>query len=89
MFFYNRERREEAVLPSILILLFISPSETKNQWARDDPAFVAILLVFLSVAAVSYAVAFRASSFAIVKIMFWAAFVEFLIGGTLIATIGW
>jgi hypothetical protein len=35
-------------------------TETKNQWARDDPAFVAMLIYFLAVSSLSYAVAFQA-----------------------------
>ena len=34
--------------------------QTKNHWARDDPAFVALQLVFLLVASVAYSVSFRA-----------------------------
>lgn len=33
--------------------------QTKNHWARDDPAFVAIQGLFLLIAAVAYSVAFR------------------------------
>jgi len=32
-------------------------SETKNQWARDDPAFVVIFSLFLIVATSAYCVA--------------------------------
>jgi hypothetical protein len=33
--------------------------QTKNHWARDDPAFVALQAIFLLVAGVAYSVAFR------------------------------
>ena len=33
--------------------------QTKNHWARDDPAFGALQILFLGVAAVAYSVAFR------------------------------
>lgn len=33
--------------------------QTKNHWARDDPAFVALQGLFLLIAAVAYSVAFR------------------------------
>jgi hypothetical protein len=50
----------------------MTSSETKNQWARDDPAFVAILLVFLTVASLAYGVAFHYDSFTnILHIIFW------------------
>ncbi|KAL6079091.1 Unc-50 [Balamuthia mandrillaris] len=64
--------------------------QTKNQWARDDPAFVGILILFQAVAALSFAVAFRAPSLTVIlKIMFWTTIVEFLGLGVLIATINW
>jgi len=63
--------------------------QTKNQWARDDPAFVAILIVFLSVASLAYSVAFKAGGFSIIKIMFWTVFIDFISIGLLVATLGW
>lgn len=38
-------------------ILFIFPSETKNQWARDDPAFVVICSLLLAVSTVAYCAA--------------------------------
>jgi hypothetical protein len=32
--------------------------EIKNQWARDDPAFVVIVLCFMSISAISFSIAF-------------------------------
>ncbi|GKD00343.1 UNC-50 family protein, partial [Tanacetum coccineum] len=31
--------------------------QTKNQWARDDPAFIVICILLLAVSAVAYSVA--------------------------------
>ena len=33
--------------------------QTKNHWARDDPAFVVILSLFFTATAMSYGIAFR------------------------------
>ncbi|PRP79149.1 UNC-50 family protein [Planoprotostelium fungivorum] len=64
--------------------------QTKNQWARDDPAFVAILLFFMSVASMAFAVAFKVGGFIqIVKLMFWAVFFDFVTIGVITASIGW
>ena len=38
-------------------------SETKNQWARDDPAFMVVLTIFVAVAAFAYAIAFQHVNF--------------------------
>lgn len=35
--------------------------QTKNHWARDDPAFVALQFVFLVLSSIAYSVAFRVS----------------------------
>jgi UNC-50 family len=35
--------------------------QTKNHWARDDPAFVALQAVFLLIAGIAYSVSFRIS----------------------------
>lgn len=36
---------------------FFLVSETKNQWARDDPAFVVIFSLFLVIATAAYCAA--------------------------------
>merc|ERR1712137_1032431 len=64
--------------------------QTKNQWARDDPAFVAILLIFMGVASLSYAIAFATETvIGIIRIMIWAICVDFLLFGCVVATCTW
>lgn len=64
--------------------------QTKNQWARDDPAFVAILLFFMAVSSLSFAVAFHSDGIvAILKIMVSTILFDFVFVGVVIATIGW
>jgi len=64
--------------------------ETKNRWSRDDPAFIAILVIFMAVAAGAYSVAFKAwNPLILLRFMFWVAFIEFLGIGLAIATVGW
>lgn len=63
----------EATYDQMLLLLSFDPSrayisffyrkQTKNQWARDDPAFVVVLISLLSIGSVAYATAFRRPSF--------------------------
>ena len=72
------------------MFLIVKKTETKNQWARDDPAFVAILIVFMGVASFSYAVAFKSESFLhMVRIIFSTILVDFIAVGCVVATIGW
>jgi hypothetical protein len=35
--------------------------EIKNQWARDDPAFVVLLIYFIFAASLAYSIAFGVS----------------------------
>lgn len=62
--------------------------QTKNHWARDDPAFMALQFLFLCVASLAYAVAFRsrvpvAISFILCSILF-----NWLGLGILLASLG-
>ena len=83
-----------------MLYLCISPSkvyrqtsyhkQTKNQWARDDPAFVVILVYFLIVSVLAYAVAFHVPSVgALFKLILAVVLRDFLSTGVLIATIFW
>ncbi|GLE06363.1 hypothetical protein PINS_up015610 [Pythium insidiosum] len=64
--------------------------QTKNRWARDDPAFAVIQLLFLLVATVAWAVAFRVHSVSsYLSLLFHAVVVEWLGFGLVIATLCW
>jgi hypothetical protein len=64
--------------------------ETKNQWARDDPAFVAIMIIFLAIGSLSYAVAFQESNILnLLRIMFSTVLIDFVVVGCSIATLCW
>eukprot|EP01039_Chlorochromonas_danica_P010100 gene10101-11180_t len=49
--------------PQKVYTSFYYRKQTKNQWARDDPAFVLIQALFVGICALAYAVAFRHPSF--------------------------
>ncbi|KAJ1408055.1 UNC-50 [Ochromonadaceae sp. CCMP2298] len=63
----------EAAFDQVLTLLSPEPGEiytsfyyrkqTKNQWARDDPAFIVIQAMFVAISSLAFAVAFRHPSF--------------------------
>mmetsp|Transcript_1843 Transcript_1843/g.2924 ORF Transcript_1843/g.2924 Transcript_1843/m.2924 type:complete len:257 (+) Transcript_1843:81-851(+) len=63
----------ESAFDQVFCLLSIDPQkvytsfyyrkQTKNQWARDDPAFVVVEMIFVGVASLAYAVAFQNASF--------------------------
>ncbi|CAE8590010.1 unnamed protein product [Polarella glacialis] len=63
--------------------------QTKNQWARDDPAFIVVLVFFLSVAAVSYGIALQVSGSSHLWNIALFVGVHFLLSGAIIATVSW
>jgi len=78
------------VRPSIVYRKTSWHKQISNQWARDDPGFVAIQIFFLAVSSLAFAVAFRAENLLnLLKIMFSTILIDFLTVGILIATIGW
>jgi hypothetical protein len=64
--------------------------QTKNQWARDDPAFVVVLACMVAVASLAYAIAFQVSSvWTYVRIVISAILFDFLLIGVVVASASW
>mmetsp|Transcript_1950 Transcript_1950/g.3880 ORF Transcript_1950/g.3880 Transcript_1950/m.3880 type:complete len:244 (-) Transcript_1950:16-747(-) len=63
--------------------------QTKQQWARDDPAFIVVLVFFLTVAAVSYYIALASYGASLLRLLFLYIGVHFVLGGVIVATISW
>lgn len=63
--------------------------QTKNQWARDDPAFVVIFCLFLIVATSAYCVAYGESFARAVLTVLAVVVFHFLLAGSLLATCCW
>mmetsp|Transcript_3937 Transcript_3937/g.5363 ORF Transcript_3937/g.5363 Transcript_3937/m.5363 type:complete len:290 (-) Transcript_3937:423-1292(-) len=64
--------------------------QTKNHWARDDPAFVALQIAFLVLSSLSYCIAFGKDHLisSAISFAFHGVFVNFLGAGLVVATIG-
>lgn len=62
--------------------------QTKNHWARDDPAFVALQGIFLIIACIAYAVAFKATIPGAISFLLYSVLWNWLGSGILLATIG-
>jgi UNC-50 family len=60
--------------------------QTKNHWARDDPAFCALQALFLLVAAIAYSVAFRCTITGAISFILYAVIWNWLGMGLLLAT---
>ncbi|CAF1562960.1 unnamed protein product, partial [Didymodactylos carnosus] len=79
-----------------MLNLFIAPQkkmnsisflETKNQWARDDPAFLVLLQIFLVVSSIIIGLVLGIGYFGIVKLVLWVVLVDCVLVGLLISTI--
>ncbi|CAI0445707.1 unnamed protein product [Linum tenue] len=63
--------------------------QTKNQWARDDPAFVVICSLLLAVATLAYCAAYDHSASHAVFVVISVLLFHFLTAGVLLATSCW
>ncbi|KAF6161997.1 hypothetical protein GIB67_021918 [Kingdonia uniflora] len=63
--------------------------KTKNQWARDDPAFVVICSLLLIVATSAYCAAYDHSVAHTVFTVISVLFIHFLVTGVILATCCW
>eukprot|EP00538_Stauroneis_constricta_P002907 CAMPEP_0119547036 /NCGR_PEP_ID=MMETSP1352-20130426/1256_1 /TAXON_ID=265584 /ORGANISM="Stauroneis constricta, Strain CCMP1120" /LENGTH=275 /DNA_ID=CAMNT_0007591843 /DNA_START=277 /DNA_END=1104 /DNA_ORIENTATION=- len=61
---------------------------TKNHWARDDPAFVALQGVFLVIASIAYSVSFRAPVLECIEFLMYSLLINWLGAGFVIASVG-
>ena len=62
--------------------------QTKNHWARDDPAFVALQGIFLVIACIAYSVAFKATVMGTISFLLYSVLWNWLGAGMILATIG-
>ncbi|XP_017634447.1 uncharacterized protein LOC108476688 isoform X1 [Gossypium arboreum] len=63
--------------------------QTKNQWARDDPAFVVICSLLLAVATIAYCAAYDHSAAHAVFVVISVLLFHFLLTGVFLATCCW
>ena len=75
--------------PSKVYKLTQHRKQTKNQWARDDPAFVLVLLGLLAVAAIAFGVAYEYPSPASYAWLVVQAWLNFAVLGGLLSTACW
>lgn len=63
--------------------------QTKNQWARDDPAFVVLLVTFLTISAIVWSFTYSYGFYDTIKTILSMVLIHFLLVGALISTITW
>jgi len=76
--------------PSVVYRMVKYHKQTKNQWARDDPAFVVVQVFFMAVSSLAFSLAFQVPGlYNILRIMMGSILVDFLGFGVVMATAGW
>ncbi|KAF5356536.1 hypothetical protein D9758_008273 [Tetrapyrgos nigripes] len=63
--------------------------ETKNTWARDDPAILVLLAACLCVSAIVWSVVYSYSFFEAIQLAFFMVARDYLLTGIIIATVLW
>uniref|UniRef100_G3PPP5 Unc-50 inner nuclear membrane RNA binding protein n=1 Tax=Gasterosteus aculeatus aculeatus TaxID=481459 RepID=G3PPP5_GASAC len=82
-----------------MLYLFTSPQrvyrnfhyrkQTKDQWARDDPAFLVLLGIWLCVSTVGFGLVLDMGVLETLKLLLWVVFVDCIGVGLLISTLMW
>ncbi len=62
-------------------------NEARNQWARDDPAFLCLLFFFMVISSLSYGVAFQLESFEEFTVLIFFEFLKLFLFGSFMATV--
>uniref|UniRef100_A0A2K6CKN3 Unc-50 inner nuclear membrane RNA binding protein n=1 Tax=Macaca nemestrina TaxID=9545 RepID=A0A2K6CKN3_MACNE len=80
-----------------MLYLFTSPQrvyrnfhyrkQTKDQWARDDPAFLVLLSIWLCVSTIGFGFVLDMGFFETIKLLLWVVFIDCVGVGLLIATL--
>ncbi|KAI7907917.1 UNC-50 [Cokeromyces recurvatus] len=63
--------------------------QTKNQWSRDDPAFIVLLALFLTLSGIIWGFTYNYSVLDIMKTSFFMVFIDLLLVGFTISTVTW
>ncbi|KAL7369563.1 hypothetical protein ABVT39_002087 [Epinephelus coioides] len=82
-----------------MLYLFTSPQrvyrnfhyrkQTKDQWARDDPAFLVLLSIWLCVSTIGFGLVLDMGVVETLKLLLWVVFVDCIGVGLLISTLMW
>uniref|UniRef100_A0AC34RPF9 Uncharacterized protein n=1 Tax=Panagrolaimus sp. JU765 TaxID=591449 RepID=A0AC34RPF9_9BILA len=75
--------------PQTVYRKFVYRKRTKDQWARDDPAFLVLLAASLLLSSILFAFVLNLSFSGFIAFFLWAVCVDCLLVGITIATILW
>lgn len=63
--------------------------QTKNQYARDDPAFLVILAACIIISAAGLSIVLHLNFLSFIKFTFWLVLVDCMLFGAVVATCAW
>lgn len=66
-----------------------SRQQITRQWARDDPSFVVLLTLSLTISALAWGISYSSSFLGVLKLIVYMVVVDFLAVGNLVAAAGW
>jgi len=82
-----------------MIYLFVNPKklyrnfqyrkQTKNQFARDDPAFLVLLSIWFIVSATGLSLVLHLHALGFIKFLLWMIFIDCILIGVVVATLFW
>uniref|UniRef100_A0A915C2S9 Uncharacterized protein n=1 Tax=Parascaris univalens TaxID=6257 RepID=A0A915C2S9_PARUN len=77
------------VQPQKVYRNFMYRKKTKDQWARDDPAFLVLLAAALALSSVLFALAIHLSFTGFIAFFLWVVFIDCIGVGLVVATVLW
>ncbi|KAG5313739.1 UNC50 protein, partial [Acromyrmex insinuator] len=94
--FQNRKRTLHTDIPDILIAYILVLrflhwifTETKSHFARDDPAFLVLVMGCFCISTIGLGLMLNLRIFQFTKLLLYMMFIDYLVVGLLIATIFW
>lgn len=63
--------------------------QTKNQYARDDPAFLVLLAACIVIIAAALSIVLQLNFVSFIKFILWLLFVDCILIGAIVATLTW
>ena len=82
----TRQMIDLLLAPSKVYDLSKYRKRTRNQWARDDPAFLVLLFTFMVISSVAYGIAFQMSSVGEYMLLIFYTFLQVFVCGGIVAT---
>lgn len=64
-------------------------TETKSQFARDDPAFLVLVTCCLCISSIGFTIVLGLRFLQFITLLFYMIFVDYIGAGLLVATICW